>query len=246
MSVRLPSRRSVLALFVIVGLSVLLNFVFGVFRIARPDGGERWQAAELVDLPPPSEESDVSVEEAIATRRSRREYAAGALSRHELGQLLWATQGITDRTSGYRAAPSAGATYPLDVYVVVGTPGVADLESGIYRYRPEDHKLVRGRTERVQSALRAAALDQESVEAAAIDIVLCAVDERTTQKYGERGRTRYVPMEAGHAGENLFLQAESLGLATVSIGAFSDDAVRDVLDAPSNQRPLYIFPVGTR
>ncbi|WP_332323891.1 SagB/ThcOx family dehydrogenase [Halolamina sp.] len=246
MTIEQPSRRTILAFFVIAGLSLLLNLVFGAFRTARPDGGERWQGAESVPLPSPSGESDVSVEEAIANRRSRRAYGDEPLSRREVGQLLWAAQGVTERTTGYRTAPSAGALYPLEVYVVVGTPGVEDLESGVYRYRPENHELARGRTGRVQSELRAAALDQEYVEAAPIDIVVCAVDERTTRKYGKRGRQRYVPMEAGHAGENLFVQAESLGLATVSVGAFSDDRVRAVLEAPAKQRPLYIFPVGTR
>ncbi|MFA9518655.1 SagB/ThcOx family dehydrogenase [Halopenitus sp. H-Gu1] len=246
MTIKLPSRRTVLTLLAVAGLSLVLALVFGAFRIVRTDGGNREQAVESVSLPTPSGESDVSVEEAIANRRSRREYDENALSRRELGQLLWAAQGVTERTTGYRAAPSAGALYPLEVYVVVGTPGVDDLGSGVYHYRPENHELARRKTGTVQSELRAAAVDQEFVEEAAIDIVVCAVDERTTGKYGERGRKRYVPMEAGHAGENLYLQAEALGLATVSIGAFSDDRVRDVVEAPSDQRPLYVFPVGGR
>jgi SagB-type dehydrogenase family enzyme len=241
-----PSRRTILTLLVVAGLSLALDLVFGAFRIVRTDGGERWQAEGSVPLPAPRGESDVSVEEAVADRRSRREYGDRALDRRELGQLLWATQGVTDRVRGFRAAPSAGALYPLEVYVVVGSSGVEGLESGVYRYRPGRHELGRGRTGDVQSELRAAAIDQEFVEDAAVDIVVCAVDERTTQKYGERGEQRYVPMEAGHAGENLYLQAEALGLATVSIGAFRDDRVRDVVAAPASQRPLYIFPVGGR
>jgi SagB-type dehydrogenase family enzyme len=246
MTIKQPSRRMILTLLAVAGLSLVLDLVFGAFRIVRTDGGEGWQTTDSLPLPAPIEDSDVSVEAAIANRRSRREYGERVLSRHELGQLLWATQGITERTTGFRAAPSAGALYPLEVYVVVGDPGVEALENGVYRYLPEDHELVRGSTGSVQSELRAAALDQESVGAAAIDIVVCAVDERTTQKYGERGRRRYVPMEAGHAGENLYLQAESLGLATVSIGAFHDERVRDIVGVPANQRPLYIFPVGGR
>jgi SagB-type dehydrogenase family enzyme len=246
MTIKRPSRRTILTLIAVAGLSLVLDLVFGAFRIVRTDGGEEWQTTDSLPLPPPSGDSDVSVEAAIANRRSRREYGGRALSRDELGQLLWAAQGITERTTGFRAAPSAGALYPLEVYVVVGDPGVEDVERGVYRYRSEDHELARGSTRSVQSELRAAALDQEYVGAAAIDIVVCAVDERTTQKYGERGRRRYVPMEAGHAGENLYLQAESLGLATVSIGAFRDERVREIVGAPANQRPLYIFPVGGR
>jgi SagB-type dehydrogenase family enzyme len=236
----------VLTLLGVAGLSVLLDLAFGAFRIVRTDGGDGWAADETVSLPTPRGQSDVSVEAAIADRRSRRTYADRPLTRRELGQLLWATQGVTDRASGYRAAPSAGALFPLEVYVAVGAAGVEDLESGVYRYRPQRHDLGRGDTGDVRSELRAAAVDQAFVEAAAVDIVVCAVDERTTPKYGERGRRRYVPMEAGHAGENLYLQAEALGLATVSVGAFADDRVRDILGAPANQRPLYIFPVGGR
>ena len=246
MALERPSRRTILTLLVVAGLSLALDLVFGAFRFVRTDDGAEWSVEESVTLPRPRERSDVSVEEAIAGRRSRRAYSDRALDRGELGQLLWATQGVTNRDKGFRAAPSAGALYPLEVYVVVGSPGVEGLESGVYRYRPGRHELDRGRTGNVQSELRAGAVDQEFVEEAAVDIVVCAVDERTTRKYGERGRQRYVPMEAGHAGENLSLQAEALGLATVSVGAFRDDRVRDIVEAPADQRPLYIFPVGGR
>jgi SagB-type dehydrogenase family enzyme len=241
-----PSRRTTLTLLVVAGLSVALDLVLGAFRIVRTDGGEAWPADGSVPLPTPRGRSDHSVEEAIADRRSRRAYSDRALGRRELGQLLWATQGVTDRVRGYRAAPSAGALYPLEVYVVVGSPGVDGLDSGVYRYRPRRHELGRGTTGDVQSELRAAALDQAFVEDAPVDIVVCAADERTTGKYGTRGQQRYVPMEAGHAGENLYLQAEALGLATVSVGAFRDERVRNIVDAPASQRPLYVFPVGGR
>ena len=241
-----PSRRTTLALLVAGGLSLLLGRVVEAFGTLRSDGGDGWPADNAVSLPAPREQGEVSVEDAIASRRSRRSYGDRPLGRDELGQLCWATQGVTDRTDGHRAAPSAGALYPLELYVVVGSPGVEGLDPGIYRYRPESHELGRGRTGNRQSELRAATLDQEFVDDAPLDIIVCAVDERTTGKYGEQGRRRFVPMEAGHAGENLALQAEALGLATVSVGAFDDDRIRDVLEVPPTQRPLYIFPVGQR
>jgi len=232
MALERPSRRTTLALLVAGGLSLLVGRAVDAFGPLRADGGDRWPADDTVSLPAPREQSDVSVEEALASRRSRRSYGDRPLDRGELGQVLWATQGVTDPTDGHRAAPSAGALYPLELYVVVGSPGVEGLDPGVYRYRPESHELGAGRPGDRRSELRAATLDQEFVDDAPVDIVICGVDERTTRKYGERGRQRFVPMEAGHAGENLALQAEALGLGTVSVGAFDDDGVREILEVP--------------
>jgi SagB-type dehydrogenase family enzyme len=246
MGLETPSRRTTLTVAAVVVLSALVNVAVGAVRFVRTDGGGTWQASEPLPLPAPDRTGDVSVEAALANRRSRREYDDRALTRRELGQLLWAAQGVTERVSGHRAAPSAGARYPLEVFVVVGTPGVEGLDRGVYRYRPARHELSLGQTGDVQSALRAAAVDQAFVEAAAVDIVVCAVDARTTARYGRRGERRYVPMEAGHAGQNLYLQAEALGLATVAVGAFDDDRVRELVGAPAEHRSLYVFPVGAR
>lgn len=246
MSIDRPSRRRLVSLVVAAVQLVLLHPAIGRIRGLRPGAEGRWQTTESHSLPTPDRDGDVSVERAIVNRRSRRSYGDQALERRELGQLLWAAQGVTERSSGFRAAPSAGALYPLELYVVVGVAGVEGLDRGVYRYRPNGHDLVPGTSEDVQSQLQVAALDQDPVGEAAVDVVVCAVDERTTRKYDDRGRRRYVPMEAGHAGENLYLQVESLGLATVAIAAFRDEAVLDVLGAPTDRRPLYIFPVGAR
>jgi len=235
------SRRTIVALSAVGVLSAAV----GIFTRAGTDAIQR-VLGQSVTLPRPATESDTSLEAAIANRRSRREYGDQPLGRDDLGQLLWAAQGIAARLRGHRAAPSAGALYPLELYVVVGDPGVEGVDTGVYRYRPRSHDLVQTSAEDVQAELRAAALDQDDVEDAAIDIVVCAVDERTTGKYGERGASRYVPMEAGHVGENVYLQAESRSLATVTIGAFEDERVRDLVGAPAAQRPLYVIPVGTR
>jgi SagB-type dehydrogenase family enzyme len=187
----------------------------------------------------------MSVEEAIAKRRSIRDYSKAPLTFQELSQLLWAAQGVTDLKTGFRAAPSAGATYPLEVYVVIGSEGVSGLEAGIYHYNPLTNELkliVKGD---FRNDLALAALEQRWVKTAPVNIVLAAVYERTTRIYGDRG-VRYVHMEAGHVGENIYLQATALGLGTVVVGAFSDELVQKVLNLPKEQKPLYIIPVGRK
>jgi SagB-type dehydrogenase family enzyme len=243
-----PSRRSIVALLAGLLVTALSALALGVAEVFRPGGGDGPQIVETVSLPDPTTDGDMPLETALAARRSRRAYGDTPLDRAELGQLLWAMQGITERPTGHRTAPSAGALYPLELYVVVGSPGVEGMAGGVYHYRPARHDLERidVETADLQSRLRDAAVGQATVEAAALDIVVTAVDDRTAQKYGERGVGRYVPMEAGHAGQNLYLQAETLGLATVAIGALDTDAVREILGAPASQRPLYVFPVGRR
>jgi SagB-type dehydrogenase family enzyme len=182
----------------------------------------------------------ISVEEAISGRRSVREYKDGPLSLREVSQLLWSAQGITADWGG-RAAPSAGALYLLEIYLVAGR--VENLMPGVYRYNPERHSLVMTVEADKRSALYSASLFQGCVKNAPISLVVCAQYERTTRKYGERGK-RYVHIEVGHVGQNIYLQAESLGLRTVAIGAFVDEAVMKVLNI--KEEPLYIMPVGKK
>jgi SagB-type dehydrogenase family enzyme len=191
-------------------------------------------------MPAPRLDSDFSLEKSLLNRRSTRDFQGSALTIAELGQLLWAAQGITD-PSGKRTAPSAGALYPLELFVVVGN--VAEVSDGIYRYRPDSHSLVRVRDGDYRQDLFQAALSQSSVRQGAMDIVITAVYARTTQKYGERG-IRYAQLEAGHAAENICLQVVALGLGTVTVGAFDDASVRQVLGAADDEEPLYILPVG--
>jgi len=206
------------------------------------DGGV--EPESVVSLPEPDGEGEMTVTRAIRHRRSRRELESTPIDEGAFSKLLWAAQGITDDESGFRAVPSAGATFPIELYAVVGEPGVEFLEPGVYRYRPETHELGLLQEGDVQAELREATYDQSWVETAAVDLVVCAVDERTTREYGDRGADRYVPMEAGHLSQNVYLQAEALDLATVAVGAFDDDAVRETVGAPADQRPLYVLPVG--
>jgi len=200
-------------------------------------------------LPLPKIRSDVlSVEQALAYRRSIRSYEDKPITIEQLSQLLWATYGITQTRWGFKTTPSAGATYPLEIYVVIAPNGVvlengSLLTPGSYKYDPYTHSLKLVKKGDLRYDLYRAALNQEWVLKAPINIVICAVYERTTRIYGERGY-RYVHMEVGHAGQNIYLEATALGLGTVAVGAFYDDKVHDVIGAKPDEHPLYIMPVG--
>jgi SagB-type dehydrogenase family enzyme len=187
-----------------------------------------------VALPTPRQHGEMSLEEAIANRRSVREFTQERLSWDQIGQLLWAAQGLTD-PRGLRAAPSAGALYPLEIYVA--------LADGAYHYVPEGHVVEMVSGENVRDDLWGAGLQQDALREAPTIFVITAVYERTAGKYGERAE-RYVELEAGHAAQNLLLQAVALELGAVPIGAFYDDQVQAALGLPADYRPLYLIPVG--
>ena len=195
---------------------------------------------ETIRLPDPVHDSDTSIEGALLKRRSVRNYKNRPLELAEISQLLWAAQGITS-PRGLRTAPSAGALYPLEIYVVAGN--VNDLPDGVYNYRPHKHELVRIVKGDKRNELCNAALKQTSIKNAAVVIVFSAVYDRITTKYGDRG-IKYVHIETGHAAQNILLQAVSLDLGAVVIGAFDDDAVKEVLKMSGREEPLYIIPVG--
>jgi SagB-type dehydrogenase family enzyme len=199
-------------------------------------------AQDPVKLPEPMYDSKTSVEKALHDRRSLRSYKNLAITLQDVSQLLWAAQGISG-TGGRRTAPSAGALYPLELYVVAGK--VTGLSGGLYLYDPHKHVLSRILENDQRAELGKAALGQSSIQKAAVILVICAVYDRVTAKYGERG-IRYAHMEAGHAAENVFLQAVSLELGTVVIGAFNDDEVKAVLHLREREQPLYIMPVGKK
>lgn len=198
------------------------------------------KSKEIVKLPAPRFDGNIPVETALLKRRSVRSYAAEALTLAEVSQLLWSAQGITD-SRGFRTAPSAGALYPLEVYIVAGR--VQDLPAGVYKYRPHKHELFKILEGDRRAQLCSAALNQSSVIQAPVVMVFCAVYERITGKYGNRGM-QYVYMEVGHASQNVCLQAVSLGLGPLTIGAFYDDQVKTVIHAMADERPLYIMPIG--
>ena len=182
------------------------------------------------------------MEEALSQRRSIRAYSGETLTIEDVSQLLWAAQGITSAGGG-RTAPSAGALYPLELYLVVGD--VEGIDKGVYKYILEEHELEKVKDGDIRAELADAALGQACVRDAAIDIVFTAVYERTTGKYRERG-IRYVQMEAGHAAQNIYLQAVALDLGTVVIGAFVDGEVKEIMKMQEQETPLYIMPVGRK
>ena len=190
---------------------------------------------DMIKLPKARKKSEVSLEEAIEKRRSVRSFLSKDLKPEEISQLLWAAQGITDQERGLRSAPSAGACYPLEVYVVKG--------DGLFHYIPQTHSLETINREDLRSQLREACLGQSFVEGAPVNIVICAVFERVTDRYGSRGE-RYVYMEAGHCAQNIHLQAVGLGLASVPVGAFNDRMVKRILNLPEDCQPPYVIPVG--
>ena len=199
-------------------------------------------APNVVSLPDPIREGRMSVEECLDLRRSVRTYGDAPLTLAEAGQLLWAAQGIT-AAGRFRTAPSAGALYPLETYMIVGN--VEKLPPGVYKYRPARHELLRLAEGDRREALAAAAMGQDAIRRGAAAIVFSAVYARTAARSKERA-ARYVHIEAGHAAQNICLQATALKLGTVPIGAFSDDEVRRALKLPEDEEPLYILPVGRR
>jgi len=197
--------------------------------------------ARSIQLPAPTIEGKVSLEEAIKKRRSKRRFDDKALNIKQISQILWAAQGITEEGGFKRAAPSAGALYPLEIYLAVKK--VEGLEPGVYHYDPESHSIDPTIKGDLQNSLARACLSQMFIADAPVCIVITAEYERTTVKYGRRG-IRYVHMEAGHVGQNICLEAVALGLGTVPVGAFQDEEVSKVLNLPGEHEPLYVLPIG--
>lgn len=188
-----------------------------------------------ISLPAPQLKGKVSLEETISQRRSKRRYRSQELTLEQISQLLWSAQGITAGQARFRAAPSAGALYPMEIYLL--------NEDGLFHYVPEGHKLEQVLEQDLRRKLAVASLGQSFVAQAPVDIVIAAVYDRITSRYGQRGR-RYTDIEAGHIAQNIHLQAVALGLGSVPVGAFDDEQVRGLLKLPAEEQPLYIIPVG--
>ncbi|MCC6165986.1 MAG: SagB/ThcOx family dehydrogenase [Caldilineaceae bacterium] len=209
-------------------------------QVSRPKLKSLEPVGDIPMLPTPAYRSETSLEQALLQRRSVRAYQDAPLRLAEIAQLLWAAQGVT-HPEGYRTAPSAGALYPIEVYLVAGE--VDGCAPGLYHYQPQQHRLAAVALGEWRAALSSAALDQESVRDAPAAVVLTAVAGRTTPRYAERG-IQYIHMEVGSVAQNIYLQAAALGLGTVFVGAFDDEAVRQVLNLPETETPLAVLPIG--
>jgi len=205
------------------------------------DQSERTTAQNLIQLPSPNYDGNTSIEKALLDRRSVRNYSEGQLILSELSQILWSAQGITDKTDGLRTSPSAGALYPLEIYIAAAN--VKSLEPGLYKYNPHDHTIALISEGDIRDDISNASLKQGAITNSSAIIIITAFYERTSVKYGKRAE-RYVFMEAGHAGQNIYLQCVSLGLGTVMIGAFQDETLKKVLNLSLNEFPLALYPIG--
>jgi len=196
-------------------------------------------------LPDPTLDGDVSLERTINTRRTVRSFDRKALTLKQLSQLLWAAQGITERGGFKRAAPSAGALYPMDVYGVVGGDCIEKLDPGVYHYSPADHALSCIHEGDARRGVAEASLWQMWMADAPLNLVITAEYSRIMGKYGQRG-VRYAMIEAGHIGQNIFLQCQGMGLEAGIVGAFDDGKVIQVMGVKRTHEPLLIMPVGYR
>ena len=190
--------------------------------------------AEIITLPKPNKSGSMPLEQAIAVRRSRRHFLPESLSPEQISQLAWAAQG-RDTNSKFRTTPSAGATYPLELFLIT--------DEGMFHYLPGKHSLEKLTDQDLRASLAIAAWGQEFIQTAPLTLLFAAEFTRTTGHYGKRG-IRYVYMEAGHATQNVHLQAEALGLGSVAVGAFDDNSVSEVLSLPQDLEPLYMVTVG--
>ncbi len=230
-----------ITLFLSLAVGVSLYYFLTALNQKYPSLGKDY-SAEMVKLPAPRLEGPMSVEKAIAGRRSVRNFENMPVTLNEISQLLWAAQGITDR-EGFRAAPSAGATYPIELYVVVGNS--SGFQSGIYKYQPYDHTMARIKKGDHRNDLLKACPGQEWVEKAPAILVFAADPARTVSRYGEEG-LKYVHMEIGHASENVYLQAQSLNLGTVAVAAFDANVIKPLVGLGQAEQALYLMPVGKK
>jgi SagB-type dehydrogenase family enzyme len=216
----------------------------GLDWASKPATYKRYRSAPKIPLSPPQTAGGAPIWDVLGQRHSARRFRDTPLQQEELSQLLWAAQGITqvDRGFGFRTAPSAGALYPVETYVVIHT--VAGIEPGVYHYAVERHELDQLKTGDFQAPIARAALDQESAHWANVVFVWTAVFGRSKWKYGQRAY-RYIYMDAGHIAQNVALGAVALGLGSCQIAALYDEEANAVLGVDGvEESTIYMTVVG--
>ncbi|MGM0607835.1 MAG: SagB/ThcOx family dehydrogenase [Candidatus Muiribacteriota bacterium] len=225
-------------------INILVIIILSLISVSAQWGNINQNNSKEVNISllPPATDGNISLEKAINNRRSIREYSDKGLTLENISQLAWASQGITGEQMPFRAAPSAGALYPLEIYFsITQTDGVKD---GIYKYQVEQHSLKLVNEGDYREKLSEYGFGQKALKDAPVTIIITGVYERTTRRYGSRAEM-YVHMEAGHVGQNIYLQCEALSLATVAIGSFDEDKLKNIIgEIKNNETPLYMFPVG--
>lgn len=211
-------------------------------NILPPVKAANTESGQVIKLPPPILKGQVSLEEALTARRSIRQYADAPLTLEQVSQILWAAQGVTS-PDGKRTAPSAIAIYPLQVYLIAGK--VDNLASGLYKYNPNGHELSKLKDGDLRADLSTASMSQASIRGAAVNIIITGDMAKMVKKAGE-GSEKWVYIEAGHAAQNLCLEATALNLGTVTVGGIKPDILRQALGIPAEEAPIYILPVGKK
>ena len=226
---------------IILGILVFLPRNAMVIAMGREDAEEN---SHMIQLPSPILKGTISVEEAVNARRTRRNFSDQALTLKEWGQILWAAQGITsDGKIKKRAAPSAGALYPIELYLILSKGFSDSIPAGIFHYVPTKHALEQISDKNFAKEVAKASLHQYWMAEASGMILITAEYSRITGKYGKRG-IRYAHIEAGHVAQNCLLQAESLNLKVGIVGAFEDQKLMDLLPIPKTHEPILILPMG--
>jgi len=237
---------------------ILVGFAIageGFSQESNPEQAAKKPESKIIQLPDPSFKSETSIEEALNARQSVRAYSAESLSLTEISQMLWAAQGITRKKDtpsskwnekyewqgGNRTAPSAGGLYPMELYLLAGN--VEGLDQGVYKYIVKSHSLIKVIDGDKRADVREVSLKQKAITEGAAVIVMAAVYERTSIKYGARSE-KYIFTEVGHIGQNIYLQGASLGIGTVMIGAYKDDDLKRVLNLPDDEKPMAVMPIG--
>lgn len=195
---------------------------------------------ETIALPKPKLTSTMAVEEALAERRSRRVYSEEPVTVAELSQMLWAGQGITDPVGNKRTAPSARSVYFFTIFVVVRD--VEGLEPGLYEYLPVEHALGDMQMPTAGDALAESGVQEGAVKAPVVFLLSSAYGKGAESM--KAGAKSSALLEGGHIGQNLYLQAESLQMATVAMAGFDSAKVGSALKLDPAETVVYIYPFG--